>query len=108
MRAAGRPQLTFSCVFLGSFIGGCFARERTSGWRSPRRLCNGSTRRPLDLLEDVFTRSDLQHLMLIGAYRDNESRPAHPLMRTLEAIKAGAEKSRKFRFVRSLAGILAS
>jgi predicted ATPase len=26
----------------------------------------------LDLLEDLLTRSDLQHLMLIGAYRDNE------------------------------------
>jgi serine/threonine protein kinase len=27
----------------------------------------------LDLLEDLLTRSDLRHLMLIGAYRDNES-----------------------------------
>src|SRR5437870_4735135 len=45
----------------------------------------------LDLLEDVFTRSDLRHLMLIGAYRDNEVSAAHPLMRKLEAIKtAGA------------------
>jgi PAS domain S-box-containing protein len=45
----------------------------------------------LDLLEDVLTRSDLQHLMLIGAYRDNEVTPAHPLMRKLEAIRsAGA------------------
>ena len=26
----------------------------------------------LDLLEDLLTRSDLQHLLLIGAYRDNE------------------------------------
>ena len=25
-----------------------------------------------DLLEDLFTRSDLRYLMLIGAYRDNE------------------------------------
>jgi PAS domain S-box-containing protein len=45
----------------------------------------------LDLLEDLLTRSDLQHLMLIGAYRDNEVTPAHPLMRRLEAIRnAGA------------------
>jgi PAS domain S-box-containing protein len=45
----------------------------------------------LDLLEDVLTRSDLQHLMLIGAYRDNEVTPAHPLMRRIEAIRnAGA------------------
>jgi predicted ATPase len=46
---------------------------------------------PLDLLEDVLTRSELQHLMLIGAYRDDEVTPAHPLMRKLEAIRnAGA------------------
>jgi PAS domain S-box-containing protein len=45
----------------------------------------------LDLLEDLLTRSDVQHLMLIGAYRDNEVNSAHPLMRKLEAIRqAGA------------------
>src|SRR5712692_1378448 len=41
----------------------------------------------LDLLEDVFTRSDLRHLMLIGAYRDNEVSAAHPLMLKLETIR---------------------
>jgi PAS domain S-box-containing protein len=41
----------------------------------------------LDLLEDLLTRSDLQHLMVIGAYRDNEVDSAHPLMRKLQAIK---------------------
>jgi PAS domain S-box-containing protein len=46
----------------------------------------------LDLLEDLLTRSDLQHLLLIGAYRDNEVNPAHPLMRKLEAIKAAGGK----------------
>jgi PAS domain S-box-containing protein len=45
----------------------------------------------LDLLEDLLTRPDVQHLMLIGAYRDNEVGSAHPLMRKLEAIRrAGA------------------
>ncbi len=45
----------------------------------------------LDLLEDLLTRPDVQHLMLIGAYRGNEVNFAHPLMRKLEAIrKAGA------------------
>src|ERR1700687_2500959 len=45
----------------------------------------------LDLLEDLLTRSDLQHLMLIGAYRDNEVDAMHPLVRKLEAVKnAGA------------------
>ena len=46
----------------------------------------------LDLLEDLLTQSDLQHLMLIGAYRDNEVTAAHPLMRKLEAIKTAGGK----------------
>jgi PAS domain S-box-containing protein len=46
----------------------------------------------LDLLEDLLTRLDLQHLMLIGAYRDNEVNVAHPLMRKLEAIKSAGGK----------------
>src|SRR5947207_58769 len=41
----------------------------------------------LGLLEDLL-RSDLEQLMLIGAYRDNEVTAAHPLMRKLDAIKA--------------------
>lgn len=41
----------------------------------------------LDLLEDLLTRADLSHLLLIGAYRDNEVDAAHPLMRKLEAVK---------------------
>jgi len=61
----------------------------------------------LDLLEDLFTsdfadqrssqpietklrrtgQPDVRHLMLIGAYRDNEVNSAHPLMRKLEAIR---------------------
>ena len=45
----------------------------------------------LDLLEDLLTRDDLQHLLLIGAYRDNEVNATHPLVRKLDAIRqAGA------------------
>src|SRR5207302_5399727 len=34
---------------------------------------------------------EVRHLLLVGAYRDNEVGPAHPLLRTLEAIRsAGA------------------
>src|SRR6202044_2393242 len=45
----------------------------------------------IDLIEDILTQSDVQHLMLIGAYRDNEVNSSHPLMRKLGAIrKAGA------------------
>jgi PAS domain S-box-containing protein len=46
----------------------------------------------LDLLKHLLTRSDIQHLMLIGAYRDNEVNAAHQLMRKLEAIRSGGGK----------------
>jgi PAS domain S-box-containing protein len=45
----------------------------------------------LDLLEHLVTHSEVRHLLLVGAYRDNEVSPSHPLLRTLEAVrKAGA------------------
>jgi AAA ATPase domain len=45
----------------------------------------------LDFLENVLTQTDVHHLMLIGAYRDNEVNSAHPLIRKLETIRqAGA------------------
>jgi predicted ATPase len=46
----------------------------------------------LDLVEDLLTQEDVRYLLLIGAYRDNEVSPAHPLMQKLDAIrKAGAK-----------------
>jgi PAS domain S-box-containing protein len=43
-----------------------------------------------DLLEHLLTHSEMRHLLLVGAYRDNEVSPSHPLLRTLGAIhKAG-------------------
>ncbi len=45
----------------------------------------------LDMLADLLTQADVQQLLVIGAYRDNEVDSAHPLMRKLDAIrKAGA------------------
>jgi serine/threonine protein kinase len=45
----------------------------------------------LELLERMVTDPDVQHVLLIGAYRDNEVSSSHPLMRTLSAIRdAGA------------------
>jgi len=41
----------------------------------------------LDFLEDLLTQPDVRHLMLIGAYRNNEVNSAHPLMRKLEGIR---------------------
>jgi PAS domain S-box-containing protein len=45
----------------------------------------------LELLERLVTDPDVRHVLLIGAYRDNEVSSSHPLMRTLGAIRdAGA------------------
>jgi PAS domain S-box-containing protein len=41
----------------------------------------------LDLLEDILAQRDIGHLLLIGAYRDNEVDATHPLMRKLDAIR---------------------
>src|SRR5262245_34954887 len=41
----------------------------------------------LDLMEDLLTQPDVRHLLLIGAYRDNEVDAAHPLVRKLDAIR---------------------
>jgi len=46
----------------------------------------------LDLFEDLLTRSGLQHLALIGAYRDNEVTAVHPLVRKLDSIKGAGGK----------------
>jgi predicted ATPase/signal transduction histidine kinase len=45
----------------------------------------------LELLADLLTQPDVKHLLLIGAYRDNEVDPSHPLVRKLHAMRqAGA------------------
>ena len=49
----------------------------------------------LDLLEDLLTQADVRHLLLIGAYRDNEVDAAHPLMRKLEAIRQAGVRCRR-------------
>ncbi len=41
----------------------------------------------LDLIEDLLTQPHVKHVLLIGAYRDNEVGPAHPLMSKLEAMR---------------------
>ncbi len=47
----------------------------------------------LDLLEDLLTHECVPHLLLIGAYRDNEVEASHPLMRKLGSIKAAGVSS---------------
>src|SRR5262249_1577492 len=53
----------------------------------------------LDLVEDLLTQADVQYLMLIGAYRDNEVHAAHPLRRKLEAIKKAGAKIEEITLV---------
>lgn len=42
----------------------------------------------LDLLEELLTRSRMNHLLLIGAYRSNEVDASHPLAVRLQSIRA--------------------
>ncbi|HTR14115.1 MAG TPA: AAA family ATPase [Roseiarcus sp.] len=49
----------------------------------------------LDLLEDLLTQPDLHHLLLIGAYRDDEVAPTHPLTQRLAAIRQGGGRVQK-------------
>jgi PAS domain S-box-containing protein len=45
----------------------------------------------LDLIGDLLMQPDVKHLMLIGAYRDNEVDATHPLVRKLQVMReAGA------------------
>ena len=46
----------------------------------------------LDLLEHWSPHPDVRHLLLVGAYRDNEVGSSHPLMRTLATIRDAGEK----------------
>jgi PAS domain S-box-containing protein len=42
----------------------------------------------LELIEQLIVDPEVRHLLLVGAYRDNEVDPGHPFMRTLEKIRA--------------------
>lgn len=42
----------------------------------------------LRLLHQILTHPDVHHLFILGAYRDNEVSPSHPLVTTLEELRA--------------------
>jgi PAS domain S-box-containing protein len=45
----------------------------------------------LQLLEHLIMEQEVRYFLLVGAYRDNEVSPSHPLMRTFDSIhRAGA------------------
>ena len=51
----------------------------------------------LDLIEDLLTQADVQQLLLIGAYRDNEVDAAHPLMGKLTVLRGSGAKISEVR-----------
>jgi PAS domain S-box-containing protein len=61
----------------------------------------------LDLVEDLLVRQDLAHLLIVGAYRDNEVDPAHPLMRKLSAIRQAGGTVQEIRLTPLGSGDLA-
>jgi PAS domain S-box-containing protein len=81
-QAQGRLQLTFR-RFLG-----VFARPEhpLALFLDDLQWLDAAT---LDMLADLLTQSDVQRLLVIGAYRDNEVDSTHPLMRKLDAIRKG-------------------
>ena len=88
-QAQGRFQLVFR-----RFIG-VFARQEhpLALFLDDLQWLDAAT---LDLLEDLLIRPDLQHLMLIGAYRDNEVDATHPLTRKLDAIRPMSRRWRSW------------
>ena len=44
----------------------------------------------IDVIEDLVAAAGVRHLLLVGAYRDNEVGPTHPLRRWLDAIRGTA------------------
>jgi PAS domain S-box-containing protein len=82
-QAQGRLQLVFR-RFLGVFAR---AEHPLTLFLDDLQWLDAAT---LDMLAELLTQADVQQLLVIGAYRDNEVDSAHPLMRKLDAIrKAG-------------------
>ncbi|TKD03545.1 AAA family ATPase [Polyangium fumosum] len=46
----------------------------------------------LALIQDILTHPDTKHLLVVGAYRDNEVTPAHPLSLVISAIRAAGAR----------------
>jgi PAS domain S-box-containing protein len=51
----------------------------------------------LDLIEHLAAHPEVRHLLLIGAFRDDEVGPSHPLARVLATIRAAAGTVREIK-----------
>ncbi|MEA3118531.1 MAG: hypothetical protein QOI13_1801, partial [Paraburkholderia sp.] len=49
----------------------------------------------LDLIEHLIAHPDVRHVLLVGAYRDNEVGPTHPLARTLARLRGAGARVRE-------------
>jgi PAS domain S-box-containing protein len=49
----------------------------------------------LHLVKHLISHDDVRHVLLIGAYRDNEVNPSHPLLRTLAEISETGARVRQ-------------
>jgi predicted ATPase/signal transduction histidine kinase len=86
--ALGRFQLVFR-RFLGAFAG---SEHPLTLFLDDLQWLDTAT---LELLERLVTDPDVRHVLLIGAYRDNEVSSSHPLMRTLAAIRAAGGRAQE-------------
>jgi predicted ATPase/two-component sensor histidine kinase/GAF domain-containing protein len=83
--AANRFQLVFR-RFLGVFAQ---AEHPLALFLDDLQWLDTST---MDLIEHLVTHPDVRHLLLVGAYRDNEVGPSHPLIQTLAAIRGAGRR----------------
>jgi PAS domain S-box-containing protein len=89
-----QAQSGFQLVF-GRFVGVFARREHPLAlFLDDLQWLDGAT---LDFLEYLLTRSDLHHLMVVGAFRDNEVDAAHPLTRKLDAIRQVGARVQEIR-----------
>ncbi len=58
----------------------------------------------LDLIEHVVTHPEVRDLLLVGAYRDNQINPGHPLVRMLATIREAGASMREIRLAPLLPG----
>ena len=82
---AAEAQSRFLSVFRG-FVGAFATKEHPLVlFLDDLQWLDAAT---LTLLEHLATSPDVRHVLIVGAYRDNEVAPAHPLVRTLDAIRS--------------------
>ncbi len=86
--ARGRFQLVFR-RFLGAFA---TAEHPLALFLDDLQWLDTAT---LELLERLITDPEVRHVLLIGAYRDNEVTSSHPLMRTLDAIREAGTRTQE-------------